>query len=191
MESCSWVGNLNTIKIQIIPYDRQAPRWPPVTPTSWYSHPCIVLSHTEPGWSMWPPVCGRRDGVPLLRLRGKDCGFCLVHPLSSLLPHFILFFLFFIFLAVLVFVAACRLFLSCGERGLLFVAVHGLLIAVASLAAEHGLQACRLQQLWHAGSVVVARGLSSCGAWAQSLRGMWDLPGPGSNPCPLHWQADS
>ena len=30
-------------------------------------------------------------------------------------------------------------FSSCGERGLLFVAVHGLLIAVASLVAEHGL----------------------------------------------------
>ena len=30
-------------------------------------------------------------------------------------------------------------FSSCGERGLLFVAVRGLLIAVASLAAEHGL----------------------------------------------------
>ena len=28
---------------------------------------------------------------------------------------------------------------SCGERGLLFVVVHGLLIAVASLVAEHGL----------------------------------------------------
>ena len=28
---------------------------------------------------------------------------------------------------------------SCGERGLLFVAVHGLLIAVASLVVEHGL----------------------------------------------------
>ena len=28
---------------------------------------------------------------------------------------------------------------SCGEQGLLFVAVHGLLIAVASLVAEHGL----------------------------------------------------
>ena len=26
-----------------------------------------------------------------------------------------------------------------GERGLLFIAVHGLLIAVASLVAEHGL----------------------------------------------------
>ena len=30
-------------------------------------------------------------------------------------------------------------FSSCGEWGLLFVAVHVLLIVVASLAAEHGL----------------------------------------------------
>ena len=30
-------------------------------------------------------------------------------------------------------------FSSCGERGLLFVAVRGLLNAVASLVAEHGL----------------------------------------------------
>ena len=37
-----------------------------------------------------------------------------------------------------VFVAA-RSFSSCCERGLLFVAVCGLLIAVASLVAEHGL----------------------------------------------------
>ena len=29
-------------------------------------------------------------------------------------------------------------FSSCGKGGLLFVAVHGLLIAVASLDAEHG-----------------------------------------------------
>ena len=32
-----------------------------------------------------------------------------------------------------------RAFCSCGERGLLFVVVRGLLIAVASLVAEHGL----------------------------------------------------
>ena len=32
-----------------------------------------------------------------------------------------------------------RAFSSCGEWGLLFVAVHGLLIVVASLAAEHRL----------------------------------------------------
>ena len=38
-----------------------------------------------------------------------------------------------------VFVAACRLFLVGMSRGYFLVAVHGLLIAVASLAAEHGL----------------------------------------------------
>ena len=32
-----------------------------------------------------------------------------------------------------------RAFSSCGERGLLFVEVHRLLIAVDSLIAEHGL----------------------------------------------------
>ena len=44
-----------------------------------------------------------------------------------------------------VFVAVRRLFSSCGERGLLFVAVCGLLVAVPSLVAEHGLWARRLQ----------------------------------------------
>ena len=38
-----------------------------------------------------------------------------------------------------VFIAAHGLFSSCGKRGLLFVAVHGLLIAVASPVAEQGL----------------------------------------------------
>ena len=38
-----------------------------------------------------------------------------------------------------VFVAAHGLSLSCSGRALLFIVVHGLLIAVASLAAEHGL----------------------------------------------------
>ena len=36
-------------------------------------------------------------------------------------------------------------FSSCGERGLLFVAVRGLLIAVASLVVGHGLEARGLQ----------------------------------------------
>ena len=36
-------------------------------------------------------------------------------------------------------------FSSCGEQALLFVVVRGLLIAVASLVAEHGLKACGLQ----------------------------------------------
>ena len=38
-----------------------------------------------------------------------------------------------------VLVATCGLFSSCGERGLLFIVVCGLLIVVASLVAEHGL----------------------------------------------------
>ena len=68
-----------------------------------------------------------------------------------------------------------------------FVAAHGLFIAVASLVAEHGLQVLRLQQLWHAGfsscgSRALERRLSSCGTWAQLLRSMWHLPGLGFEP---------
>ena len=55
-------------------------------------------------------------------------------------------------------------FSSCGERGLLFVVVRRLLVVVASFVAEHGLQVHGLQQLWPAGSVVVARGLQSTGS---------------------------
>ena len=38
-----------------------------------------------------------------------------------------------------------RAFSNCVEQGLFFAAVHGLLIAVASLVAEHRLHVCRLQ----------------------------------------------
>ena len=50
-------------------------------------------------------------------------------------------------------------FSSCSERGLWFVAVRGLLIAVASLC-------CGARALGARASVVVARRLSSCGARA-------------------------
>ena len=60
-----------------------------------------------------------------------------------------------------------RAFSSCGEKGPLFIAVRGPLTIVASLVAEHRLQ---------------MRRLSSCGSWAQLLRGMWDLPRPGLEP---------
>ena len=49
-----------------------------------------------------------------------------------------LFFLFLnLFLAALGLYCCPRAFSSCGEWGLLFVVVRGLLIAVASLVAEH------------------------------------------------------
>ena len=60
-----------------------------------------------------------------------------------------------------------RAFSSCGERGPLFIAVHGPLSVAASPVVEHRLQ---------------MRRLSSCGSRAQLLRGMWDLPGPGLEP---------
>ena len=48
-------------------------------------------------------------------------------------------FFFFFFLAALGVRCCVRAFSSCGERGLLFVVVCTLLIAVASLVAEHRL----------------------------------------------------
>ena len=63
-----------------------------------------------------------------------------------------------------------RAFSSCGEWGLLFVAVRGLLIAVVSLC-------CGARALGATASVVVAHGVSCSVAC-----GMWDLPGPGLKP---------
>ena len=45
----------------------------------------------------------------------------------------------YLFLAMLGLRCYARAFSSCGEQGLLFLAVHRLLIAVAFLVAEHGL----------------------------------------------------
>ena len=58
-------------------------------------------------------------------------------------------------------------FSRCSKQRLLFAAVGGLLVVVASLVAEHGLQACKL---------------SSCGSWAQLPLAMWDPPRPGIEP---------
>ena len=44
-----------------------------------------------------------------------------------------------LFMAVLGLCCCARAFSSCSKWRLLFVAVHGLLIVVASLVAEHGL----------------------------------------------------
>ena len=65
-------------------------------------------------------------------------------------------------------------FFHLQQVGATFVAVHGLLIAVASR--------CRARALGAWASVVVACGLSSCGTQAWLLCGTWDLPGPGLEP---------
>ena len=77
-------------------------------------------------------------------------------------------------------------FSSCGEQGPLFIVVHGLLIVVASRCRARALgarasavAACGLSSCV---SQALERRLSSCGTWAQLLRGMWDPPGPGLEP---------
>ena len=102
-----------------------------------------------------------------------------------------------LFVYIILFIYGCagssllhRLFSSCGEWELLFVAVWGLLTAVASLVAEHGFWGSQA-------SVAAMRGLSSgasqapehshssCGTWARLLLHMWDLPRPGIEPVSL------
>ena len=68
-----------------------------------------------------------------------------IGPVSPALAGGFFFFFFFIYLFIYLFLAVLGLrccaqaFSGCGEWGLLFVAVRGLLIAVASLVVEHGL----------------------------------------------------
>ena len=63
----------------------------------------------------------------------------------SMAPAYLFFSFFLIYLFIYLFLAAlsppccAQAFSSCGERGLLFVAVCRLFIVVASLVAEHGL----------------------------------------------------
>ena len=71
--------------------------------------------------------------------------------IAFIFSQFIYLFIY-LFLAALGLHCCARVFSSCGERVLLFIAVHRLLITVASLVMEHGLYAC---------------GLSSCGTQAQ------------------------
>ena len=70
-------------------------------------------------------------------LIGHLCDICvtLLHLLGSNAQFFCLF----VCLAVLCLHCCVQAFSSCGERGLLFVAVRRLLIAVASLVTEHKL----------------------------------------------------
>ena len=69
-----------------------------------------------------------------------------------------------------------RAFSSCGKRGPLFITCTGLSLSRPLLLRSIGSR--------RAGSVIVAHGPScfaACGIF----------PDQGSNPCPLHWQADS
>ena len=89
---------------------------------------------------------------------------------------------------------------------LVFVAVHGLSLVAAS--GGYSLLRCagfslrwllllqstgsRRAGFSSCGSRALECRLSSCGAWASLLFvALHSFPDKGSNPCPLHWQADS
>ena len=99
-------------------------------------------------------------------------------PPSHMMPFlvhkfFLLFFLnkfIYLFLVALGLCCCTRAFSNCGERRLLFVAVRGLLIAVACPVAENGLQVRGLHQLWHAGSGAQAQQL-----WRMGLVALWHV----------------
>ena len=80
------------------------------------------------------------------------------------------FFFSYYFLAVLGLHCCVQAFSSCGEQGLLFVAVCRLLIAVASFVVDHGLQARGLQQLRLAGSRAQVQQL-----WRTGLVALWHV----------------
>ena len=84
------------------------------------------------------------------------------------------------------------LFSGCSKWGYSLVAVHRLLVAVASLVAKcsrtlssYGRWASVVTapRLWSTGSTAVAHGLSCPTAWGI-------FPNQGWNTCLLHWQAD-
>ena len=96
--------------------------------------------------------------------------------------HFNFYLFIYLFMAVLGHRFCARAFFSCGKRGPLFIAVcgashcRGLSLSQPLLLRSTGSR--------HAGSVIVAHGPScsaACGIF----------PDQGSNPCSLHWQADS
>ena len=105
-------------------------------------------------------------------------------------------YLFLFCVAALGLLCCTQAFSSCGEQGLLFVAVCRLLIAVASLVAEHGsrrtgFSSCGTwaQQLWLAGSRAQAQQLWHMGSVA--LRHVGSSQTRARSHVPLHWQADS
>ena len=85
----------------------------------------------------------------------------------------------YLFLAMLHLHCFVWAFSSCGNQGLLFLAVHGLLIVVASLVAEHTLGCMGFSSC---SSWALEPRLSGCGTWVKLFLGMWDLPGPGIEP---------
>ena len=83
-------------------------------------------------------IVGREKNWELCQL-AHMCPTSMLPPLLKMLYFFFFLINLFIYLSVLGLRCSARAISSCSEQGLLFVAVHRLLIVVASLVAEHRL----------------------------------------------------
>ena len=82
--------------------------------------------------------------------------------------------------------SAHGLSLVTASRGYSLVVAGGLLLAVASLVESQVCTHLTCAGFASCGSWALKHRLSSCGAWA-----WFSFPNQESNPCLLHWQADS
>ena len=111
---------------------------------------------------------------------------------------------FFFFLVIFIFLFLAALGLRCCARALSSCGELGATLRCSAWASHcGGFSCCGARALGAWASVVVARGLSSCGLQAPERRlsscgarlscsaACGILPDQGSNPCPLNWQADS
>ena len=104
------------------------------------------------------PLSSKGQAVGSERM-GEILFFCLFFPnsVSRQAPLF-----FFLIIVIYLFLTVLGLH-YCSKQGLLSIVIHRLLNALASLAAEHGLEGARA-------SVVATPVLSSCGSWAPEHR---------------------
>ena len=129
-------------------------------------------------------------GMPKLTVI-TQCHFYLLNTIGSTSFFFFLnkfIYFIYLFLAALGLRCCARAFSSCGEQGLLLPQCTGFslqwLLLLQSMGSRRAGSVVVALGLQSTGSVVVVHGLScsaACGI----------LPDQGSNPCPLHWQADS
>ena len=109
-----------------------------------FSLPSPVKQFIKPSCERCPPYIQRKGASLSLKTMGcweasEQTG---LTKFPSVLNSFFIFYLkkiIYLFLAVLGLCCCVRAFSSCSKPGILFVAVHGLLIVVASLVVEHGL----------------------------------------------------
>ena len=90
----------------------------------------------------WPPKLFLCLGSPPMSTLANSCSSFFFFYFFGNIPlrnEHIDFLKIYLFLAALGLHCCTRAFSSCSEQGLLFIAVRGLLIAVASLVVEHGL----------------------------------------------------